>query len=578
MVKAATYFELFIRYVIQNSLTQVSILCMLLLGSIGFQLLEPYILGHFVEAAKLGENAAPLVQIGLAFCAIAIGQQLLGVSSAYVAGVVGWNATNTLRKDLLAHCLSLDLEFHTNKTSGELIERIDGDAAILNNFLSRFAFELVTNLLLIIAILALLIKVDWRTGLVMTVFTALALFVLLCIRAVAGRIWLALRDVTGRFYGYIGEALAAREDLRANGAVTYAFSRFWALMREWWPRQRMAMMAHAVTFIGPVVIFALGDALAFFLIFHLYKGGEFSLSTAYSVFFFIVLLGRPVEAVRGQLQQLQRADAGVQRVRTLLAERPTVVGGSKSHLPSGALGVEFNNVGFAYGTEPVLFGVRFTLEPGRVLGLLGHTGSGKSTLARLLVRFFDPVGGEVRVGGVSLPELPLPELRSRVGMVTQEVQLFSASLRDNLTFFNPEVTDERLWMALAELGLDGWARTLPAGLDGQVDPTALSAGEAQLLAFTRLLLRDPGLVVLDEASSRMDRATEGLLERALDRLLQGRTAIIIAHRLGTVRRADDILVLEGGRVAEWGPRAELAARPDSRFAHLLRVGLEEAPS
>jgi ABC-type multidrug transport system fused ATPase/permease subunit len=162
-------------------------------------------------------------------------------------------------------------------------------------------------------------------------------------------------------------------------------------------------------------------------------------------------------------------------------------------------------------------------------------------------------------------------------MVTQEVQLFAASVRDNLTFFRREIDDAKILAALEELGLDAWLRSLPAGLDTELEGggKGLSAGEAQLLAFTRVLLRDPGLVILDEASSRLDPATERRLERAMGRLLAGRTGIIIAHRLQTVQRADEILILESGRVIEYGPRADLAADPDSRFYHLLQTGLAE---
>jgi ATP-binding cassette subfamily B protein len=227
--------------------------------------------------------------------------------------------------------------------------------------------------------------------------------------------------------------------------------------------------------------------------------------------------------------------------------------------------------------EPVLHDVSFYLAPGRVLGLLGRTGSGKTTITRLLFRLYDPDGGAVSLGGNDLRDLPLPQLRYRVGLVTQNIQLFHATVRDNLTFFDPSVPDTRILGVLCDLGLEDWLRGLPTSLDTVLESGGggLSAGQAQLLAFARVFLTDPGLVILDEASSRLDPATEALLERAVDRLLQGRTAILIAHRLGTVQRADEILILEGGRVDEHGVRAELARDPNSRFAQLLRTGMEE---
>jgi ABC-type multidrug transport system fused ATPase/permease subunit len=208
--------------------------------------------------------------------------------------------------------------------------------------------------------------------------------------------------------------------------------------------------------------------------------------------------------------------------------------------------------------------------------VLGRTGSGKTTLTRLLFRLYEPTLGAIRMGGVDLRSASLAELRQRVGIVTQDVQLFRASLRDNLSLFDPTIPDARIVAALEELGLGPWLRGLPAGLDTELSGgDGLSSGEAQLLAFARVFLRDPGLVILDEASSRLDPATERQIERAVGRLLHNRTAIIIAHRLSTVQRADTILILDSGEVAELGPRAALAGDETSRFSKLLRVGMEE---
>jgi ABC-type multidrug transport system fused ATPase/permease subunit len=208
--------------------------------------------------------------------------------------------------------------------------------------------------------------------------------------------------------------------------------------------------------------------------------------------------------------------------------------------------------------------------------VLGRTGSGKTTITRLLLRLYPPMAGTVRLGGVDLTQTRIGDVRERVGMVTQEVQLFEGSVRDNLTFFNTGVSDTQIRSALDALGLRTWYDALPAGLDTPLSSrgAGLSAGEAQLLAFARVFLKNPGLVILDEASSRLDPATERRIERAVDVLLGGRTAIIVAHRLATVQRADEILILEDGQVREYGPRVALASDPQSRFAALLRTGLE----
>lgn len=216
------------------------------------------------------------------------------------------------------------------------------------------------------------------------------------------------------------------------------------------------------------------------------------------------------------------------------------------------------------------------MQPGKVLGLIGRTGSGKTTLGRLLFRLYDQTEGQVLLNGVDIRQTRIHELRSRVGMVTQDVQLFRASIRDNLTFFDETISDDAILEVLRELGMSDWFDSLSDGLHTELDADGggLSAGEAQLLALARVFLRNPDLVILDEASSRLDPNTEQLLEHAMDKLLRNRTAIIIAHRLSTIKRADDIMILEDGEIIEYGAQNKLAADPSSRLSKMLKTGME----
>ncbi len=214
------------------------------------------------------------------------------------------------------------------------------------------------------------------------------------------------------------------------------------------------------------------------------------------------------------------------------------------------------------------------VEPGTVLGILGRTGSGKSTIARLLFRLHDVSAGAVRLGGVDVRTAHLDELRARIGLVTQQVQLFEGTLRDNVTMIDPAVTDDGVLEVLSVLGLSEWFGRLPEGLDTIVGPggSGLSAGEAQLVALARVFLADPSVVVMDEPTSRLDPATERLLDHAVGQLLEGRTGIVIAHRLTTIDRADRVIVLDKGRIVESGGRSDLAADPDTRFSRIRRIG------
>jgi ABC-type multidrug transport system fused ATPase/permease subunit len=324
-------------------------------------------------------------------------------------------------------------------------------------------------------------------------------------------------------------------------------------------------------------MFGLGAATAIGLSCVLYRDGALTLGAVYLLFRYTEMLRQPTEQIRNEIQDLQQADASMGRVESLLATEPALVDGPAESLPAGPLSVRFDRVSFAYADgTPVLRDVDVCLEPGRVLGVIGRTGAGKTTLTRLIPRLVDPRGGSVRLGGVDLREVRIDGVRARVGVVTQDVHLFNASLRDNLTLFDSCVTDDRLLGVLDTLGMGSWVAGLPRGLDTALNvEVGLSAGQAQVLACARIFLNDPDVVILDEASSRLDPATERLVHEALLRLLEGRTCVVVAHRLATIQIADDILVLEDGRVREHGPRLALAADPASRFSELLRLSTEE---
>jgi len=328
------------------------------------------------------------------------------------------------------------------------------------------------------------------------------------------------------------------------------------------------------------LLFVIGTALALGLGGALARRGELSVGILALVYAYATTLFAPLARLGGEVGQFQVAAAVVPRVAALLATPPAIPDGTAA-LPDGPLAVAFAGVTFGYDpADPVLRALTFAVAPGQTLGILGRTGGGKTTLTRLLLRLHAPQAGTIRLGGVALATVRETALRARVGVATQEVRLLGATVRDNLTLFADTVPDVRLLAALDDVGLGGWCRALPAGLDTMLPPGGggISAGEAQLLALARLGLGDPGLVILDEATARLDPATAARLERATARLVAGRTAIVIAHRLAAVRRADAILILEDGRIVEAGPRAALAADPTSVFARLLREDAGEVAS
>jgi ATP-binding cassette, subfamily B, bacterial len=573
--------RLLIRY-LRSQRAPLLLLAVLIFSSIGLQLLNPQVIRYFLDTAESGGSERLLILAAILFISFALAQQLIDLAANYVNLKVSWTATNRLRSDLFLHCLKLDMPFHKDRTPGEMIERIDGDVNQLGNYFSQFTIRILGNGLLIAGILFMLFREDVRVGLGLLVYTLLTLTVLGVIQRPATGRWEAVRQASAEQYGYTEERISGSEELRACGAEAHALFRLHHLMRDYMEKMRAAFVISSLTYSLTNLVFVIGYAAGLAMGVYLYLKGEVSIGSAYLVTYYITMLSDPLQGLRAQAQDLQYASASVRRVEELFSQKAKVqepAEGSSLALPDSALGVEFEAISFAYEeNQEVLKEVSFSLAPGRILGILGRTGSGKTTLTNLLFRLYNPSQGRIRLGGADLSRVRLSDLRRRVGLVTQDVQLFEASVRDNLTFFNPDVPATGIEQALQSLNIWEWLRSLPQGLETRLaaGKHGLSSGEAQLLAFARVFLKEPGLVILDEASSRLDPATEALMEQALDRLFRDRTGIIVAHRLKTVLRADDILILENGQVVEFGPRLELAKDPASRFSGLLKTGLEEA--
>lgn len=576
-IPIARYWSLLENY-IRDQKKLYLLLSMLLLSSIAFKLVIPQITRLFIDNAQSTAPLSELLIYASAFIAAAILQQVLAVGATWSGELVAWNATNHLRIDVARHSLNLDMAFHKAKTPGEMIQRLDEDIIALAKFFSQLVVVVGGNLILMFGIMVFFFVENFYLGLVFSIFAVSSVLLLNKLREFAIPYEIKRRQAIADLLGYLEERLSGTEDVRSSGAVDYIINGLFRLQSRLFYHWKRVQFRYWILGSISRIVTMLGYSIAFISSFYLYNASIIGIGTSFLIVHYMNLLARPLRELSAQVEGLQGVGASVERLSELLQEKSSLIEGTISLPESGAIAVEFKDVTFGYNADdPVLHQFNLALEPGKVLGILGRTGSGKTTLARLIFRLYDVDTGQISLNSTDITKLRIGNLGHRTAMVTQDVQLFQASVRDNLTFFDNEISDERIISVLRQVELWDWFQRLPNGLDTRLETggRSMSAGEAQLLAFTRVFLKDPGLVILDEASSRLDPITEARIERAMDDLLANRTAIIIAHRLHTIHRADQILIMDSGRIVEYGNRVELLSDPNSRLSELLSIGLEK---
>ncbi|CAG7598737.1 putative ABC transporter ATP-binding protein [Paenibacillus solanacearum] len=557
---------------------RLAVLLVMLLSATALQLLQPRIIKQFIDTAAAQGVVSGLLALAGLYLVAAACNQLLTVAVSYLGNDVAWRSTNRLRADLLQHCLRLDMRFHNQKTPGEMIERVDGDVTNMSNFFSMFIVQIIGSFVLLAGILGYMFVSNWPIAVVMLLFTGISISAMVYVRDLGVNATQAERQAKAALLGLIEERISGIEDVQSNGGVPYVMNRFHRSMRNLFLTGRKAWMLRVVPWNATVVLFTAAVTVVLMLGVYMYMKGQVTLGTLFLFYQYTQMLNDPIEQIGNQVQEFQKAKSGMRRSREILSMQSEVMEGTGDTLPDGALGLQFEQVSFGYNKDSrVLHDISFNLKPGERLGLVGRTGSGKTSISRLLLRLYNADSGVIRVGGVDIRTLRLEALYRRVGMVTQDVQLFDGTLRDNLTLFDPRISDQDILATTGKLGLQSWIDELPEGLNTHLASggSSLSAGEAQLFALTRVFLTKPSLVILDEPSSRLDAATEATLQGAVDQLLEQCTAIVIAHRLSTLEKVDKIMVLGQGRIVEFGDREALAQNPSTHFAQLLRTDRQE---
>ncbi len=539
--------------------------CLMVVGALS-GLAGPYLLKMALDEYVARQDLNGLNLVALAYLVASFIQWWTGYGQTYLVSWVGQSVIYDLREQMFTRLQTLSLRFFDTMASGRLVARLTSDVDTINQLVSSSLVSLFSNLLILVAIMATMLKMNWRLALV--TFTALPL------------LWGTVKYFQARLRGTFMEVRRRNADVTANIAesisgvrVTQSFVReqvnqeqFDQINAQQCEAQIDSIRIFAMFFPAIEIISALGTALVLW-----YGGYQIRLQnygvTIGDVAAFIAFLTRffnPIRDLSQVYNVIQAAMVGAERVFEILDRRPEITDApGVGTLPPVAGRVEFRDVVFGYDpAQPVLKGIDLRAEPGQTIALVGPTGAGKSSIVNLLARFYDPQQGGVYVDGHDLRQVSQRSWRQQLGMVLQDSFLFSGTILDNIRLGRAEISEADCIAAAQAVGAHAFIERLPGGYGAEVQERGnkLSLGQRQVIAFARALAGNPRILILDEATANIDSYTEAMIQQGLQVLLQGRTALVVAHRLSTIQNADRIYLIDDGRVVEEGTHHELLAR------------------
>jgi len=548
---------------------------LLLLGAA--EAIRPLLIKRAIDEHIAVGNITGLWVPAMAFFGLLLFELIAGAFRSYLTTWVGQRAMHDLRERLFDRLQRLPIPFFDKNAIGRLMTRVTTDVEVLNDLFSSGVVAIIGDMVLMVAIAGMMFAMDWRLAVTTLVLLPVIAIVSFFFRSRMRDAYRDIRRWIARLNAFLQERVTGLEIVQLFRREEDSRREFEAINREHRDSQLRSVLYHSLFY--PLV--EVGGAVAVALILW-YGGGQIlrgtlTFGTLVAFLQYLHKFYSPIRDLAEKWNLLQAAMASGERLVALLDEPTDVDAGTDRGLPEPRGEIEFQDVWFRYGTDDwTLRGVSFRVAPGERVALVGPTGSGKTTCASLLTRFYEVERGRILLDGTDVRDYPRAELRRRVGLVVQDVFLFSDTVRENVRLHEEGIDDDRVRRSIEAIGADRFVDELPRGLDTEVGERgrALSTGQKQLLAFARALTFDPPVLVLDEATSSVDSESERLIESAEARLLSGRTSIVIAHRLATIRSVDRIVVIHHGEVREVGTHAELLAA-DGLYARLYQLQFAE---
>lgn len=551
---------------------QVAVVLCIMAGTIAISMSAPLMMEYAINDLVAEHDIPGLLKLGAAAAALFV-LFLAGTRARmYMMADVTNKILVTIREELYEHIQTLSFHFFDSRPVGKILARIIGDVNSLKDVLSDSVTQLIPDMLTIICVAVIMVVKNYKLAMAALLTLPILVAGMLYIEVRAHRRWQVFRKKTSNLNAYIHEDLSGIKIVQSFAAEPETRKEFHELTRE--HRQAFIDAVRLADGFGPVVeiTWGLGGFLLYYIGIEIVGVEEIGIGTFLAFSTYIAMFWSPVRNLANFYNKLVTNISGAERIFDIMDTKADIVDqeGAKE-LPVIRGEVMFEHVSFAYQDEPdrlILDDVNFEAAPGETIALVGPTGAGKTTIVNLISRFYDVTSGSVKIDGYDVQKVTIKSLRRQLGIMTQDNFLFSGTIRDNIKYGRPDASDEEMTAAAKAVNAHEFIMNMEKGYDTEVSERGarLSIGQRQLLAFARTMISNPGILILDEATSSIDTHTELLVQQGIETLLKGRTSFVIAHRLSTIRKADRIFVIDGGTIMEAGSHEELMERQGAYYS------------